>query len=129
MTITLDKLVQAQIALRYIAQKELSIKHAYHLARLIDFVEIQTKPYFEKRNELIKKLGIERDTTQAEKDQQMGNTVFEVLPKNIEEFKAQEIELGSIEITVDKWLLTTEMFKDIKVSGWAIHALGNLIED
>jgi len=123
----LGELLKAETALLTISTQDVSVKVAYHLAKLTQLVQVETKYYYDQRKKLIEELGIERDVTILEKEQGMFGKIFEVKPENFEIFGKKINELLELPIIIDKWLLTLKILEEFKISSKSILALDPLI--
>ena len=127
--ITLDQLLNAELALQRLAALPVPVRTAYHIARLLKTVKVETDQFRVQRNALIKELGAERAVTRAEKLQGLVGTVTVVKPKNEAMFKEKIASLTSMTITMDKWLIDIELLEGIKLSASDIASLGPLVID
>ncbi len=96
---TLGALVTAEAALARLAGRQLPIKTAYHVAKLVRLVRAETEHYHAQRTAFIKELGASRDPTPAEKA--AGSTeVFEVKSENVQDFQKRMTELDALAVTI-----------------------------
>jgi len=128
MEIKLGQLVQAEEVLNTIGKQSVSIKTAYHLAKLMKLVKEETSIYHLKREEFIKELGEKREPTKEELAKGVNGEIFEVAKDKIPEFVKQINELSEISVTIDKWLLLTlELLENIDISAQDVLFLDSLI--
>ena len=127
--VKLGELVSAEPALNRLMALQLPIKAAYNLAKLTAAVRTETKIFYEQRGALIKKLGEERDPTEAEVAKGGHSKVFEVTPDNMEEYSSKISELVDIEVTIDRDLFAIDSLGDVGVSGEDIIAIYPLISE
>ena len=99
-TTTLAELLDAETALAALEQLQLPVKTAYHVAKLTRLVTVETKLFKERRDALIKDLGAERETTDAERAGGAGPTTTQVTPKNWDTYIARVNELGAIAVEI-----------------------------
>jgi hypothetical protein len=103
-TTTIKHLVDADMsgALNRLSALRLPVKPAYHVHRLIGLVKAELKTYDERRLDLVRQYGEERDATQTERQQGSPAKVHEVLPGTdaFDRFKADIDELKTIEVTL-----------------------------
>ena len=100
-TVTLRALVEAQPALRALAEQSLPVKQAYHLARLIRALEPELAAFETQRRALFARHGRERAATDAERPAH-GETVIEIAPAAIAAFRVELAELLETTIEVDR---------------------------
>lgn len=129
MQTTLKVLANAEPALRRLAAQKVSVKPAYHIARLLDVVRGETAEFHKQHDELVRRLGKERPLT-SDEQKTIGTGVtsmIEVTPDNREEFAKKLAELEAIEVTIDKWLMTIDLLEGFAVSADDIASLGPLV--
>ena len=129
MIIKLGQLVQAEEVLFSISKQPVTIKTAYHIAKLMKSIKEETSIYHSKREELIKEMGEKRDPTKEEMGKGISGEIFEVTKERLPEFIEKMKELNEIDITVDKWLLTFELLDKIDISAQDVLLLDSLIID
>jgi hypothetical protein len=116
-TTTLGTLVAAEPALKRLSDQKLTVKTAYHIAKLLKFVGTHLADYNEQRVAHVKELGAETD----------GN--FTVTKENWPEFDKRMQELFAIEVTIPWKPVTFEQIAAIAISPADILALDTLVQD
>jgi hypothetical protein len=108
MELTLKQLVEKSESLGKLLNKELPIRSAYRLGRLLNAIKIELKEYDIHRNLLIKKYGKEKDGQ------------FSIDPKDelaIESFVRDNEELMSVWVKIDSYNpISINELGDIKLS-------------
>lgn len=112
-TTTLEQLLDAETALAVLEQLHLPVKTAYAVAKLTRLVTVETKLFKEQRDVLIKELGAERPTTQAEQDNGAGPTTTQVTPTNWDTYAARVTELGNVPVEIAWHPLTLAALEDV----------------
>jgi len=126
---TLGKLAAADQALTRLAQRALPTKPAYHIAKLARLASVEIELFYKQRNDLIKELGEERDTTPQEKMMGHQAKVMQVLPANEETYQARLQELSDIEVTLPWAPIDLEALGELVIMPADIIALGALLKD
>lgn len=129
MKITLGNLVSALNVLVKIGSQPIGIKDAYHIGKLTKLVQSEVSEFDEARQKLIKEYGEERPLTEKEVEDKVQGPIIEVKAENIKEFMEKLGELASVEIEIEKWLLTLDLLKDVKLSSGDMIALDPLIKE
>lgn len=98
---TLGELIEAEQALARVVTKEgFSFKTVYALTKMSRLVREETKIWWEQRNKLFERFGIERDSTPAEKPIH-GPKVREITADNSTEFLSLLKELNATEVKIE----------------------------
>jgi hypothetical protein len=122
---TLGALIEAQPALERLAAARLSVKTAYHIAKLIRLATPELQQFQTQRNALVQTFGAERPATAAERAANQGQpTTLEVTPENRPAFFAQVAELVSIPTTLAWTPLAIEALDGVEITAADLLALG-----
>ena len=98
-TVTLGQLVQLTPALGRLTAIQKPPQLVYHIVKLVKFIQPELKHYEEKRSELIKKFGIEREPTAEEVTRLGSGLISEVTdPEKIPQFHAEHTELFAVQV-------------------------------
>lgn len=128
-TILLGKLAAADAALARLANLQLPIKAAYHVAKLGRLAAQEIEIFYEQRNALIKELGEEREATPAEVATGRQGRVMAVLPANHETFTARLKELTDHEVTIPWGPIDPAILGERLITPADLIALGPLMKD
>jgi hypothetical protein len=125
-TATLGDLVAAEPALERLLQRPLAAQPAYHVAKLVRLVRVETAHFHEQRNTIIKELGAERTANPAE--QAAGHDrVTAVTPENVEAYAKRMQDLANVTVTI-AWLpLSLSELGDAPITGADLLTLGALL--
>jgi hypothetical protein len=99
-TITLGRLVNAVPVLKRISDLPLGMQACYDVSKLTKLVDAETKIFTERVAALRTQLGVERDTTEAERKLGAPATVHDVTD-NLAAFQTALDELATVAVTID----------------------------
>lgn len=128
-TATLAELLDAETALAALEQLQLPVKTAYHVAKLTRLVTVETKLFKEQRDKLIKELGADRPTTDAEQRNGAGPTTTQVTPEHWDTYVARVNELGEESVEIAWRPLTLAQLDGATVRPADLRRLGPLLAD
>lgn len=126
---TLGALLEAQVALARLSAKPLPTKQAYHIAKMARLVAQEVDIFNQRRNDLIKELGEERDPTAAEQAAGHIGKMRQVKPELQTVFHARITEFAAIEVTIPWRPINLAEISDLVISAADINALGDLVSD
>ena len=124
---TLGVLAGAEHALNRLATRQLPLKAAYHLTKLVKLTAEELKFFYDSRNEAVKELGTERETTPAERAAGQGPTVLAVTPENMPEFSKRMNELAAVEAALAWGPLDLTPLTALVISAEELAQLGPLV--
>ena len=128
-TTTLAVLLDAEPALAVLEQLLLPAKTAYHIAKLTRLVTVETQIFKTRREALIRELGAERPTTDAERAQGAGPTTTQVTPANWDVYVAKANELAEVEVEIAWRPLTVAQLDGATVRPSDLRHLGPLLAE
>lgn len=97
---TLGVLVDAVQSLGRIVSLPMTAKAAYHVAKLARLVEVETKLFGEKRQELITRFGMQREPTDAERQAGASGPITEVTADRRADYLAEIEALASVDVVI-----------------------------
>jgi hypothetical protein len=117
MKIKLGELKNAETSLQKLIEKDLNIKIAYKLGKLIKIISAEFKEIEDSRVKLIKKYGKEDE-----------NKNIQVLPENNEKFYIEFQQLLDEEIDIDFEPLALEELGEISMTTTDVLKLGHILK-
>ncbi len=126
LTVSLGALVDGAIALRALLACKLPVKAGYHIAKLGKLVQAELDLYEERRQELIKSHGAEREVTEAEKAAGLQGPITEVRPEHYKTFKADLDTLRKQEVTL-AWGVIPYAYLPAEMTGADLLSLDALV--
>lgn len=107
MKITISEILNGRPVLEKLVDKEISIKTAYRLSRIIKVLNEELQHFEEQRQKLVQQYG------EQQEDAPEGNVV--VLEENMEPFQKDLAELLTAEIDLNCEPMHIEEFGDVKI--------------
>jgi len=126
---TLGALVTAEPALERLATERLSVKAAYHVAKLARLVRLETALFHEARQKALLEFGEERDAATPEERARLGPRVITVTPEHAAAFTARLADLTALPVELAWTPLDLEALGDLRITPADLLALGPLIAD
>lgn len=108
-------IVEAAPALSKLSKLDIKAQEAVKLARLINKIEAELKPFEETRNKLLKKYG-----------EEIENERYKIKDENRSEFEKEFQDLLNSEVEIDAEKFTIK--SDVQISAASVIALSDVIE-
>ncbi len=122
--VTLGQLTQLAPALGRLTAIHRPSQLVYHIVKLVKLIQPELKHYEEKRNELLKKYGVEREPTPEEATQLGLTPILEVTdPEKIKQFYAEHTELIAVRVELAWSPIKLSALADASISAGDILAL------